>query len=180
MRVQRQIRNHRLCTAPLRSPIPKSRNLGIGRRCRGRWLSSNRKSSRTVVHRGGEKTRSAEPTPCRGRIFPAVGDDRRVLGWSGCSPPLRWTRKRTGSLPRPARIRCALGLGRHGQRQHPEHDLRPHRAVRVSPKARCEGPSAVTMQQQVRAGAAGPPLANSDQTCGLAFRSRAGSRPRKP
>ena len=129
MRVQRQIRTHRLCTAPLRSPIPRCHNRGIGRRCRGRWLSSNRSFSRNVVHSAGEKTQSAEPTPCRGRIFPAVGDDRRVLRWFWCSPPLRWTRKQPRSLPRPARIKCALG--RRGQRQHREHDLRPLRAVRV-------------------------------------------------
>jgi len=92
----------------------KCRSLRICRPCRGRWLSSNRNFSRNVVLRGGEKTQSGEPTPCRGRIFPAGGDDRRVWGWSWCSPPLRWTRKRPGSLPGLARIRCALG--RRGQR----------------------------------------------------------------
>ncbi len=136
-RGQLQIRNRRLCNALLRNLIPRSRNLKIGRPCRGRWLSSSRNSSRNVVHRGGEKTRSAEPTPCRERIFPAGGVDRPVLGRSWCSPPLRWTRKQPRSLPRLARIKCALG--RRGQRQHREHDLRPLRAVRVSPKARWRG-----------------------------------------
>ena len=74
--VQRRIRNHRLYNALFRNLIPRFHNLGIGTPCRGRWLSSNRNSSRNVVHRGGEKTQSAGPTPCRGRIFPAGGGDR--------------------------------------------------------------------------------------------------------
>ena len=104
MRAQRRRSNHRIYTLPLRNLIPKCRNLGIGRRCRGRWLSSNRNSSRTAAHGVGGKTQSAEPGPCKGWMFPAGGVGRRVLGWSWCSPPLRWTTKRTGSLPMPTKI----------------------------------------------------------------------------
>ena len=110
MRVKRRIRSYRICTALLRNLIPKCRNLRIGRRCRGRWLSSNRNSSRNVVHRVGGKTQSAEPWLGRGRISPAGGDDRPVLGWSWCSPPLRWTTKRPGSLPIPTKL-SILGVG---------------------------------------------------------------------
>ena len=110
MRAQRRRSNHRIYTLPLRNLIPKCRNLGIGRRCRGRWLSCNRNSSRTAARGVGGKTQSAEPGPCKGRIFPAGGVGRRVLGWSWCSPPLRWTTTRTGSLPMPTKI-SILGVG---------------------------------------------------------------------
>jgi len=128
MRVQRRIRNHRICTELLRNLIPKCRNLRIGRRCRGRWLSSNRNSSRNVVRRVGGKTQSAEPRPCRGQIFPAGGDDRPFLGWFWCSPPLRWTTKGHGSLPMPAN---KVALGRHRQRQQPEHALQPTKLLKA-------------------------------------------------
>ena len=122
------MRNHRICTELLRNLIPKCRNLRIGRRCRGRWLSSNRNSSRNVVRRVGGKTQSAEPRPCRGQIFPAGGDDRPFLGWFWCSPPLRWTTKGHGSLPMPAN---KVALGRHRQRQQPEHALQPTKLLKA-------------------------------------------------